>query len=44
LDYNSDHDNTQDNIMGYRLTLALFVLAFAALSMITLVFIDKDKR
>ena len=42
--YNPDYDNTQDNIMGYWLTLALFVLAFAALSMITLEFIDKDKR
>ena len=42
--YNSDYDNTPDNVMGYWLTLSLFVLAFAALSMITLEFIDKDKR
>ena len=42
--YNSDYANTQDNVMGYWLTLSLFVLAFAALSMITLEFIDKDKR
>ena len=42
--YNPDYDNTRDNIMGYWLRLALFVLAFAALSMITLEFIDKDKR
>ena len=42
--YNSDYDNTQGNIMQYWLTLFLFVLAFAALSTITLEFIDKDKR
>ena len=42
--YNPDYDNTRDNIMGYWLTLVLFVLAFAALSTITLEFIDKDKR
>jgi hypothetical protein len=42
--YNSDYDNTQGNIMQYWLTLLLFVLAFAALSIITLEFIDKDKR
>ncbi|MBQ8954690.1 MAG: hypothetical protein IJ048_11290 [Clostridia bacterium] len=42
--YNPDYANTRDNIMGYWLRLAMFVLAFAALSMITLEFIDKDKR
>ena len=42
--YNPDYENTQDNIMGYWLKLALFVLIFAALAMITLEFIDKDKR
>lgn len=42
--YNPDYDNTRDNIMDYWVTLALFVLAFAALSTITLEFIDKDKR
>ena len=40
----ADYDNTQENILGYWLRLLVFVLAFAALSTITLEFIDKDKR
>ena len=32
------------NILSYWLRLLVFVLAFAALSTITLEFIDKDKR
>lgn len=40
----ADYDNTQENILGYWLRLFVFVLAFAALSTITLEFIDKDKR
>lgn len=42
--YNPDYDNTPENIADYWFTLILFVLAFAALSTITLEFIDKDKR
>jgi len=40
----SDYDNTRENILHYWLRLLIFVLAFAALSTITLEFIDKDKR
>ena len=42
--YNPDYECTQENVMRYWLRLPLFVLAFAALSTITLEFIDKDKR
>jgi hypothetical protein len=42
--YNADYELTKPNVTKYWLTLALFVLAFAALSTITLEFIDKDKR
>ena len=37
-------ENTRENIPNCRLRLLLFVVAFAALSTITLEFIDKDKR
>ena len=40
----ADYDNTQENILHYWFRLFIFVLAFAALSTITLEFIDKDKR
>jgi len=40
----ADYDNTQKNILHYWSRLLLFVFAFAALSTITLEFIDKDKR
>ena len=42
--YNSSYDNTRTNILNYWLRLLIFVLVFAALSTITLEFIDKDKR
>jgi hypothetical protein len=42
--FNPDYEHTKPNVMQYWLTLGLFVLAFAALSTITLEFIDKDKR
>jgi len=42
--YNADYELTKPNVTKYWLTLALFVLAFAVLSTITLEFIDKDKR
>ena len=37
-------DGTVENITAYWLRLAAFVVVFALLSMITLEFIDKDKR
>ena len=40
----ADYDNTRDNILKYWFRLLAFVLAFAALSTITLEFIDKDRR
>ena len=42
--YNAAYDNTRINIAEYWLRLCLFILAFAALSTITLEFIDKDRR
>ena len=42
--YNPAYENTRSNILKYWLRLCLFVLAFAALSTITLEFIDKDRR
>ena len=42
--YNAAYDNTRINIAEYWLRLCLFILAFAALSTITLEFIDKDWR
>ena len=42
--YNPDYEHTKPNVMKYWGRLALFVLAFAVLSTITLEFIDKDKR
>jgi hypothetical protein len=42
--FNPDYEHTKPNVTQYWLTLGLFVLAFAALSTITLEFIDKDKR
>jgi len=39
-----DYEYTVDNVTDYWFTLFMFILAFAALSTITLEFIDKDKR
>ncbi len=44
VSYNPDYDCTEKNITSYWLQLFMFVIAFALLSMITLEFIDKDKR
>ena len=44
VNYNPDYDCTEENITAYWLRLATFVVVFALLSMITLEFIDKDKR
>ena len=41
---NPDYDYKQDNIGGYWVTLLLFAAAYALLAMITLEFIDMDKR
>ena len=42
--YKPEYEYTADNVSSYWLTLFIFVLAFAALSTITLEFIDRDKR
>ena len=42
--YKMEYEYTPDNVVSYWMTLALFILVFAALSTITLEFIDKDKR
>ena len=42
--YNPDYDCTVRNIMDYWGRLVLFVLVFALLAMVTLEFIDKDRR
>ena len=41
---NPDYDYKQDNIGGYWVTLLLFAAAYALLAMITLEFIDMDRR
>ena len=42
--YNADYENTKDNITAYWMRLIMFIFLFALLAMITLEFIDKDKR
>ena len=42
--YNPAYEYTKDNVIGYWLHLSLFIIVFAMLAMITLEFIDKDKR
>ncbi|MBR2259426.1 MAG: hypothetical protein IJ899_19250 [Blautia sp.] len=42
--YVADYDNTKDNISAYWMRLVMFVIVFGLLAMITLEFIDKDKR
>ncbi|MBR2798296.1 MAG: ABC transporter permease, partial [Clostridia bacterium] len=42
--YKPEYEYTADNVSSRWLTLFIFVLAFAALSTITLEFIDRDKR
>ncbi|MBR2528688.1 MAG: ABC transporter permease [Blautia sp.] len=44
VSYNADYDYTIENILYYWFRLIVFSLAFAALAVITLEFIDKDKR
>ncbi len=42
--HNADYEQSVENVIGNWIMLFLFVLAFAALSTITLEFIDKDTR
>ena len=42
--YKPEYDHSLHNVIDYWLHLLLFVFVFAALSTITLEFIDKDKR
>lgn len=42
--YNANYENTQENVIGYWAHLFTFIVLFALLAMITLEFIDKDKR
>ena len=42
--YNPDYDYDKYNIAAYWMQIGLFILLFAALSTITLEFIDRDKR
>ena len=42
--YKEEYALTEENVIGYWLHLLMFILAFAALAMITLEFIDRDKR
>ena len=42
--YKAEYECTSENVTGYWWDLFVFVLAFALLAMITLEFIDKDKR
>ena len=42
--YVADYEASPDNIYGYWLKLCAFVFVFSLLAMITLEFIDKDKR
>ncbi len=42
--YKEDYERSVENVVSNWITLSLFVLAFAALSVIVLEFIDKDRR
>ena len=39
-----EYQNSKENIVGYWMNLVLFIVVFALFAMITLEFIDKDKR
>ncbi len=41
---NPDYDRTEENVISYWTSLALFILLFALLATISLELIDKDKR
>ena len=42
--YKAEYENNPSNIIKYWEHLVLFIFGFALLAMITLEFIDKDKR
>ena len=42
--YKPEYENDKDIIIGYWMWLLLFTFVYALLAMITLEFIDKDKR
>ncbi len=42
--YSPDYEKTEDNITWYWLHLLTFAAAFSLLAVITLEFIDKDRR
>ena len=42
--YNEDYATTPENIIGNWMTLGLFIVFFALMSMLVLKLIDKDKR
>ncbi len=44
MNYNPDYEHSADNIMKNWLHLVLFIVVFSVLAVITLEFIDKDKR
>ena len=44
VSYTEDYECTEENIGAYWMQLLMFVFVFALFSMITLEFIDKDKR
>ena len=44
INYTAAYEYTVSNVIGYWCNLFVFIIAFAALAMITLEFIDKDKR
>ena len=44
VSYKADYECTVENIIGYWLDIFIFIIVFAALAIITLEFIDKDKR
>ncbi len=43
-DVDNEYSNTKENIAGYWMNLVGFAVVFAALAVVTLEFIDKDKR
>ena len=44
INYREDYVKSRTNVAAYWAKLGVFILAYAALAMITLEFIDKDKR
>ncbi len=44
VSYKADYECTVENIVSYWLDIFIFIIVFAALAIITLEFIDKDKR